>query len=118
MHFKTLSLRDLAAQLRAHLADLRLEGNPDTEIRGAAGLREAGAGQLTFLANPRYARELATTRAAAAIVPPEAAPPPGLALLRTERPYLAFARALSLLVQPAALPAGVQAVPVSAWPPG
>ncbi len=109
MHFKTLSLRVLAEHLREHLGDLRLEGDPDTEIRGAAGLREAGAGQLTFLANPRYARELAATRAAAAIVPPEAERPRGLALLRTERPYLAFARALTFLLQEAAAPPGVQA---------
>jgi UDP-3-O-[3-hydroxymyristoyl] glucosamine N-acyltransferase len=105
MHFKTLPLRAIAE----HLGDVRLEGNPDTEVRGVAGLREAGPGQLTFLANPRYARELADTRASAAIVPPDAARPRnGAALLRTERPYLAYARALTFLLEPPPPAAGVQ----------
>src|SRR6267142_6632471 len=32
----------------------RLEGAPDTEIRGIAGIEHAEPGQITFLANRRY----------------------------------------------------------------
>jgi UDP-3-O-[3-hydroxymyristoyl] glucosamine N-acyltransferase len=109
MHFKTMPLRAIVAHLEPLVGAVRLEGNPDTEVSGAAGLREAGPAQLTFLANPRYAKELAATHAAAAIVPPDAARPAGgAALLRTERPYLAFTHALRLLVEPRRPPAGVQ----------
>ena len=104
MHFKTLPLQAIAE----HLGDVTLDGNPDTEIRGVAGLREAGAGQLSFLANPRDAKELAATQAAAVIVPLDAERPKGgAALLRTGRPYLAFARALTFLVEPRQPDAGV-----------
>jgi UDP-3-O-[3-hydroxymyristoyl] glucosamine N-acyltransferase len=104
MHFKALPLRAIAE----HLGDVTLEGDPDTQIRGVAGLREAGAGQLSFLANPRYAKELAATRAAAVIAPLEAERPrSGAALLRTGQPYLAFARALSFLVEPRRTEPGV-----------
>lgn len=104
MHFKTLPLRDIAE----HLGDVTLDGDPATEIRGVAGLREAGPGQLSFLANPRYAKDLAATGAAAVIVPGDAERPrSGAALLRTGRPYLAFARALTLLVEPRHMEPGV-----------
>jgi len=105
MHFKTLPLQTIAE----HLGDVRLEGDPATEICGVAGLREAGPGQLSFLSNPRYAKDLAATRASAAIVPLDAQRPAGgTALLRSERPYLGFARALTFLLEPARPAPGVQ----------
>lgn len=52
MHFKTLPLQTIAE----HLGDVRLEGDPATEISGVAGLREAGPGQLSFLSNPQIGR--------------------------------------------------------------
>jgi UDP-3-O-[3-hydroxymyristoyl] glucosamine N-acyltransferase len=33
----------------------RLEGDGGLEITGVAGMEHAGAGELTFLANPKYA---------------------------------------------------------------
>ena len=74
----------------------RLEnGSPDTEITGVAGIEEAGAGQLTFVANPKYAAAARTTKASAVIVaddfPALAAP-----MVRSNNPYLAFARAIGL----------------------
>ena len=73
----------------------RIEGNPDVEITGVAGLEDAGPTELTFLSNPRYASLVAKTRAAALLaeVPPEAA---NLAVLISSDPYLDFARALEL----------------------
>jgi len=46
----------------------RLEGPPELEIRGVAGIDLAEPGQLTFLANRRYFRLLRTTRASAVLV--------------------------------------------------
>ena len=106
MNFKSITLKTLAESL----SDAKTEGDASVEIRGIAGLEEAGEGQLSFLANPRYAHLLATTKAAAIIVSPETAiPRSGLNLLRVKHPYLAFARALTLLCAPEHPEPGVHA---------
>src|SRR5512146_2877719 len=76
----------------------RLDG-ADTEITGVAGIEEAGPGQITFVANPKYAAAARTTRASAVIVA-ENAPPLQVATLRAGNPYLAFARAIELFYHP------------------
>jgi UDP-3-O-[3-hydroxymyristoyl] glucosamine N-acyltransferase len=83
----------------------RLEGSPNVEIRGVAGIEQAQAGQVTFLANRRYFPLLKTTRASAVLVEEGislARDPslPPLAALRSGSPYLAFAKALELFYQP------------------
>ncbi len=83
----------------------RLEGDANAEIAGVAGIEVAAAGQLTFLANPRYRPVLASTRASAVLVSNNVALPartglPALALLRSENPYLDFARAIELFYHP------------------
>ncbi len=83
----------------AHTLGARLEnGSPDMEITGVAGIQEAGPGQLTFVANPKYAGAARTTKASAVIVADEF-PPLATALLRSKNPYLSFARALELFCQ-------------------
>jgi UDP-3-O-[3-hydroxymyristoyl] glucosamine N-acyltransferase len=78
----------------------RLEnGAPETEIRGVAGIETAGPGQLTFIANPKYAAAARTTKASAVIVS-EDFPALKTAMLRSKNPYLDFARALELFYQP------------------
>ncbi len=83
----------------------RLEG-ADTEILGVSGIEEAGAGQITFVANPRYASAARTTKAAAVIVA-EDFPALAIPTLRTKNPYLAFAKALELFYQPPKYAEGV-----------
>ena len=46
-----MKLAQLAAALGARLEN----GSPETEITGVAGIKEARAGQLAFVANPKYA---------------------------------------------------------------
>src|ERR1700719_606429 len=82
----------------------RLEGAPDTEIRGIAGIEHAEPGQITFLANRRYFPLLKTTRASAVLVEDginieRDSTQPRLAALRTANPYLAFAHAIELFYQ-------------------
>jgi len=74
----------------------RVCGDPDTVIRSAATLSEAHAGDITFLANRKYERQLETTEAGAVIVGREM---PGLRvpLLVVEDPYFAFTQVLVLL---------------------
>lgn len=83
-------LRELAARLGC-----ALRGDGEVEVVRVAGIEDSGPGDLTFLANPRYARRLAATRASAIIVSPETDTP--LPSLLSANPYLAFARAVELL---------------------
>ena len=93
----------------AEVLDARLEnGSADTEITGVAGIEEAGPGQITFVANPKYANAARTTKAAAVIVAPEFPAIPG-AMLRAKNPYLTFARAIELFYQPPRYAPGVHA---------
>jgi UDP-3-O-[3-hydroxymyristoyl] glucosamine N-acyltransferase len=75
---------------------VRLEnGAPDTEIGGVAGIKEAVPGQLSFVANPKYAAAAKRTKASAVIVA-EDFPAIPTAMLRSRNPYLDFARAIEL----------------------
>lgn len=87
-----MRLSEIAKALNA-----RLEG-ADCEITGVAGIEEAGPGQLTFVANPKYASAAKTTKAAAVIVD-ERFPAIATATLRSKEPYLAFARAIEFFYQ-------------------
>jgi UDP-3-O-[3-hydroxymyristoyl] glucosamine N-acyltransferase len=73
-----------------------LHGDPDLEITSAAGLEDAGPGQLTFVANPKYIPLARSTRASAVLVEP-GFETISAATLRVANPYLAFARALERL---------------------
>ena len=85
-----MKLGELAARLGCEL-----RGDGELEIRGVAGLDEAGPGDLSFLANPRYAEKLRATRAGAVVVAPgHEAPVPSLVC---DNPYLAFSRAVALV---------------------
>jgi UDP-3-O-[3-hydroxymyristoyl] glucosamine N-acyltransferase len=94
----------------AHIANTlgaRLEnGTPDLEITGVAGIKDAGPGQLTFVANPKYAGAARTTKASAVIVSDEF-PAISTAVLRSKNPYLTFAHALELFCQPLRYEPGV-----------
>jgi UDP-3-O-[3-hydroxymyristoyl] glucosamine N-acyltransferase len=64
-------------------------------IRAAATLGSAGEGDISFLMNPRYERQLQTTKASAVIVAQAADAP--VALLVAEDPYYAFTQVMVLL---------------------
>jgi UDP-3-O-[3-hydroxymyristoyl] glucosamine N-acyltransferase len=90
MENHTMKLQEIAARL-----DCRLEGSGDVEITGVAGMDDAAPSELTFLANRKYRSKLRTTRAAAVILDLDS-PLSGRPALRSDNPYLAFARALEL----------------------
>ena len=70
-------------------------GDGEVEISGIASIEEARAGEITFIANPKYIPKLSETRASAVIVSKEVtqADKP---LLCVTNPYLAFAKILIL----------------------
>jgi UDP-3-O-[3-hydroxymyristoyl] glucosamine N-acyltransferase len=93
-----LILSELASQLGC-----ALRGDGAVDVRRVSGIEEAGPGDLTFVANPKYASRLATTQASAVILSPDVQS--ALPSLLSDNPYLTFARAVALLhPQPAPLP--------------
>ena len=103
-----MKLAELAERLGCEL-----EGDPGTEITGVAGLLDAGPGDLTFLANPRYRPEVRTTRAGAIIAGDRAGQMP-LPTLRSPDPYYAFARAIDLFHPAAVFEPGIHPTAVVA----
>lgn len=90
----------------------RLEGPPDLEIRGVAGIDRAEPGEITFLANRKYFPLLKSTRASAILLEEGIAldrdvSMPPLGALRSANPYLAFARAIELFHQPLRFAPGI-----------
>jgi len=81
----------------ANLTSARLDENSgDLEITGAAGLDEAQAGDISFLANPRYTPKVNSTRASAIYLAEGAPVDRKIPVLRAANPYLAYTRALRL----------------------
>ena len=76
-----------------------LHGDPDLEIHGVAGMEHAVPGQLTFLANPKYANKVKYTQASAILVAHPFTDLP-LASVVSANPYHDFARALEMFYQP------------------
>src|ERR1700686_2435386 len=90
-----MKLSTIASALNARLEN----GSPETDITGLNGIEQAGPGEITFVANQKYAAAAMLTKAAAVIVA-ENFPVIPAATLRVEDPYLSFARALELFHQP------------------
>ncbi len=87
-----MKLGEIASTLNCALL-----GDAGIEITGVSGMEQAGPGQITFLANPKYAHKVKETRASA-ILASEAFD--GLATLVSQNPYHDFSRALALFYQP------------------
>jgi UDP-3-O-[3-hydroxymyristoyl] glucosamine N-acyltransferase len=109
-----MKLGELAARLGC-----TLEGDAQVEILGAEGLESAKPGDVSFLSNPRYGRELSTTRASAVLVADKVIikrdeKMPALAALRSENPYLDFARTIEFFHAPQEYAPGIHPTAVVA----
>ena len=77
----------------AEIADIvngKVVGDKNLVITGLNGLQEARAGDITFLANPKYIPLLKKT-AASAIITARNVKAPGKSIIQTDNPSLAFA---------------------------
>lgn len=74
-----------------------LQGDPDALVERVAPLQEASPGSLAFLANPRYRRFLAGTRATAVVLDAGSAAECPVAALVARNPYATYARIAQLL---------------------
>jgi UDP-3-O-[3-hydroxymyristoyl] glucosamine N-acyltransferase len=89
-----LKVKDLA-----RLLGCPWEGDGEAEVSGAAGLENAGPGDLVFLSKPKFQPLLEATRATAAILPPDFQFS-RIPVLRSANPHLTFIRAVELLWKP------------------
>ena len=96
-----MKLRELAARLGC-----AFKGDGEIEMTGVAGMERAGPGDLTFLANPKYAPKMKHTRAGAVLVS-KALEQDSPASVISANPYYDFARALELFYQPPRLAPGI-----------
>jgi UDP-3-O-[3-hydroxymyristoyl] glucosamine N-acyltransferase len=89
----------------ARLVGGKIIGDDQLEIFKVGAIEEAGPGEITFLAHPRYRRYLEGCRASAIIVGPgvvsEKCAKSGQGFLEASNPYLAFAKVLQLFTPPA-----------------
>jgi UDP-3-O-[3-hydroxymyristoyl] glucosamine N-acyltransferase len=97
----------------AHQLGCALEGDPSLEITGVAGIEEAEPGHLTFLVNRKYRAALSESRASAVLVAKDDVPHT-MAALRSDNPYLDFARAIELFHDAPSYPPGIHPTAVVA----
>ena len=90
----SFSLARLAEFLGCELA-----GDAGVLITGVSTIEKAGPGELTFLANLKYAPKIKGSRASA-IIAAEPLKDSAAATLVSVNPYLDFARVLALFYQP------------------
>jgi UDP-3-O-[3-hydroxymyristoyl] glucosamine N-acyltransferase len=83
-----MKLQEIAEKLGCEF-----EGDGTLEITGVAGIEEAKPGDLTFLANRKYKSGVEDTHASAILVTKDAGAV-RIASLRSQNPYLDFARAI------------------------
>lgn len=98
----SLSLASIAEKVEGSV-----EGDDAIAIRGVAGLREAGQGDISFLANPKYAPLVSGTKASAVLVSGDFDGKAPCALIRVDHPDAAFGAVAALF-----------AVPAPEYPPG
>lgn len=95
-----MTIREIAEWLGGEVVGKEVESAP--EITNVAKIEEAGAGSLTFLANPKYEKHLNTTEATAVLVSRKLdltkfKSSVSLVFIRVDDPYVAFLCALKRL---------------------
>jgi UDP-3-O-[3-hydroxymyristoyl] glucosamine N-acyltransferase len=90
--FAGYALGDLASRLGG-----AVYGDRDCLIRDVAAIQQASPGTVTFLANPRYRKYLASTSASAVILSSEELNACPVSAWVVDNPYLTFAKVAALL---------------------
>jgi UDP-3-O-[3-hydroxymyristoyl] glucosamine N-acyltransferase len=89
-----MKLKDIAVKIGARLEP----AEADVEITGVSGIETAAPGQISFVANRKYAASAKSTQASALIVE-DKFPALDKPSLRTRNPHLAYAKAMELFYQ-------------------
>lgn len=85
------TLAELNTYLQGQGLRCQIDGDPNVAIHAVNTLEDAGDGDISFLANRRYLKQLPNTKASAVVVDFEQERPNGLNLIRCNDPYTAIA---------------------------
>src|SRR3990172_12889220 len=88
---KQISLGEIAAAIGGEL----INGSGDILITNVAGLKDAGHGEISFLAHRRYLKDLENTSASAVVIPKDITFE-RLPAIKVDNPYFAFSQLLHL----------------------
>ncbi len=89
-----ITLKEIAAKVNGEII-----GDADTILTGVATIEDAGQGDLTFLANPKYAPFIEKTKASA-IICSAGTQASEKTLLWVDNPYLAYAKLVGVFSPP------------------
>jgi UDP-3-O-[3-hydroxymyristoyl] glucosamine N-acyltransferase len=92
-----MKINPIKSGVLARRLGCRLEGNPDLILTGVATIKDATPTELTFLANPRYRKDLPASEAGAILILAEEPSPPHITRLVSTKPYVDFRQALELI---------------------
>jgi UDP-3-O-[3-hydroxymyristoyl] glucosamine N-acyltransferase len=103
----SLTLHEIVARLGGEAV-----GGPAGPFAGVATLDDAGPGEITFLANPRYRARLLSTKAGAVILGPRERELTQIPRIVTDNPYAYYARTVALFHPARAAVPGIHATAV------
>ena len=92
---------DISLQALAQQVEGVVEGNGEARVNNIAPIESAGAGDLTFISNPKYLGYLARTEATAVLIGHDTEVPAGTSvnLVRVQDVYATFTQMLALYQQ-------------------
>ena len=89
---RSISLAEIAEKIGATLVASTASNVDQISVSGISSLGSASTEQVTFLANPSYRKQLATTQAAAVILHPDMQKECPVSALVMTNPYVGFAK--------------------------
>lgn len=89
-----IQLGELSEHLAATGLPNTVDGDRDLVVRSVNTLEDAGPGEISFLANPKYKDRLSATRASAVLVDRQTGVPDSVAAIRSDDPYAGLCMAI------------------------
>ena len=101
---------EITAKELAALCGGTVEGNSDAKVSDFAKIEEAGPGDLSFIANPKYAHYASTTNASILLVSKDFEAPSDLksTLVRVDDPYSCLAHLMTMVANTRPEPKGIE----------
>lgn len=103
----TLTLKIIVERLKDQGLSVQFTGDADVEVSRVASLTEASDGDITFLVNPRFKKDLSKTQASAVIVAAKDAGTVPTNAIVVENPHVAYAHVAAWLYADEELSPGI-----------
>ena len=100
-----ISAKDLASYCKGEIV-----GDPSVILSDFAKIEEAGPGDLSFIANPKYAHHASSTHASALLVSTTFEAPEDVkaTLIRVDDPYATLAQLMTMVADSRPMPCGIE----------